>query len=172
MDVVERLGDGLVQQGAVRLDVADEHGDPIVVPGLAFIGAKDHWGSVGLVGLAPADDLPASQMTGVVDAFERLTHDLRQNARVLTIFTRYGAASVKLGAFGILCFVFERGCPASTAAFVKAQRRGKASKIEYVLCWSADVPAGRVHDHGMLPRGVFPKKKWVEGVLRDSATLR
>lgn len=164
MDGVDRLAGALKDREEVR-SLAELGVDAEALSGLDFVGAKNHWGSVGLVGLVRADGLEPAAVAARTDTFDQLTRSLHRYADVLHVFTLRGSASVKLGSFGVLCFVFERGCAKDMVEFVRAQRRGSAAKKEYTLTWSIDVPSGKVHDHGLFPRGVFPSKRWVASTI-------
>jgi hypothetical protein len=167
MDAVDRLSAALIADQDVRS--LDDFGvEPSARTGLDFVGTKDHWGSVGLVGLIRADGLDSTAIATRTDTFDVLTRSLHRYADVLTVYTLRGSASVKLGSFGVLCFVFEHGCAKDLVNVVRAQRRGSAAKKEYTLTWSIDVPSATVHDHGLFPRGVFPSKRWVASVVGDA----
>jgi hypothetical protein len=167
MDTVDRLA-GMLMTGEGVRSLADLGVGSDALSGLDFVGTKDHWGSVGLVGLVRADDLDAAAIAARTETFSDLTRSLHRYADVLTVYTLHGSASVKLGSFGVLCFVFEQGCPKELVDVVRRQRRGSATKKEYTLAWSVDVPAATVHDHGLFPRGVFPSKRWLESAVRDA----
>lgn len=171
MDATDLLERALIEAHGV-LSLSDLGVDSDALAGLDFVGAKDHWGSVALVGLVRADDLDDAAVTARTDTFDELTRSLHRYAAVLTVLTTKGSARVKLGSFGVLCFVFEDGCPKNMVDLVRRQRRGSAAKKEYTLTWSIDVPARVVHDHGLLPRGVFPAKRWVASILRDTTPGR
>src|SRR5438132_305380 len=109
VDTVDRLGDALVKDQAV-CPLADLGVEPAALSGLDFAGAKDHWGSVGLVGLVRADSLDAASIAGRTTTFDELTRSLHRYADLLTVYTLRGSGSVKLGSFGVLCFVFQQGC--------------------------------------------------------------
>lgn len=171
MDTVERLGTALVDDHAVR-PLATMGVDAEELAGMDFVAAKDHWGSVGLVGLVRADDLGPAEIEERVTTFDGLTRSLQDHAGVVRVYTGHGSTAVKLGSFGVICFVFERGCPEGVADMVRRQRRGSARAKQYTLAWSADVPTGRVRDHGFLPRGVFPSKRWVQSTIRGESGTR
>lgn len=169
MDTVDRLAGGLKDREEVH-SLAELGVDAEALSGLDFVGAKNHWGSVALVGLVRADGLEPAEIVTKTGTFDELTRSLHRYADVLDVFTMRGSASVKLGSFGVLCFVFEQGCTKDLVELVRAQRRGAAAKKEYTLTWSIDVRTGKVHDHGLFPRGVFPSKRWVASVITAYST--
>lgn len=164
MDTVDCLGNALVEdQGARPLETMGV--EPHDLDGLDFVAAKDHWGSVGLVGLVRADHLDQSEIEQRVTTFDHLTRSLQQHAGVVRIYAPHGTASVRLGSFGVICFVFEDACPKDLSDVIRRQRRTARRSKQYTLPWSADVPTGRVRDHGLFPRGVFPSKRWMESAM-------
>lgn len=169
MDAVDRLERALIAEHGV-CSVAELGVEADARAGLDFVGAKDHWGSVGLVGLVRADGLDVAAVSARTDTFDALTRSLHRYARLLTVYTSRGSGTVKLGSFGVLCFVFEQGCSKDLVEVVRRQRRGSAAKKEFTLAWSVDVPAATVHDHGLLPRGVFPPKRWLVATIRNLAS--
>lgn len=169
LDTVDRLAGALVADQGVR-GLRDLGVEPEALAGLDFAGTKDHWGSVGLIGLVRADGLDGASIAARATTFDELTRSLHRYADVLTVYTLRGSASVKLGSFGVACFVFEQGCSKEQVDVVRAQRRGSAASKEYTLTWSIDVPSAKVHDHGLFPRGVFPPKRWVASIVRDTSS--
>jgi len=80
---------------------------------------------------------------------------------------------------GLLCFLFEEGCPESMARFIRKQTRIShgASTGAVTVPWAIDLEHRRIHTHEnpvsifppviVVPQTVFPGLGWLESVLRD-----
>lgn len=136
-----------------------------VPAGLGFVGAKDHWGSVATCALAAADGLRPEGIARLAADFHALVQAQVAHAGSLAIVRPLGRpADVRLGSFGVLALVFERGCPPGALAAARAAKRvadGKAT----TLVWAVDAPLRKVHPHKGLPFGVVPKARDLEAAL-------
>ncbi|HEX8693649.1 MAG TPA: CHAT domain-containing protein [Longimicrobium sp.] len=80
---------------------------------------------------------------------------------------------------GLLAFVFEEGCPESTARFIRKQTRisHHASTGAVTVSWVIDLKHRRIHTHEnpvsifppviVVPQTVFPGLGWLESILGD-----
>ncbi len=164
MNTVERVGQALVQEKGFKPLAQLPLSDVTTVAPTAydFIGVRLYWGSITSIALIRADGLTQPQIQDACQRFVQVTQALTQHTGTMEISTKV----VKLGSFGIICFVFENGCPAELVRFVQEQKRGNFGTKEYTLSWVIDAQAGRVHTHRLFPLGVFPGKKYLEDVLR------
>jgi hypothetical protein len=171
MNAIERLSQALLQEKEFRpperLPVSDL--PSAAQPAFDFIAIRPYWGSITSIALVKGDSLSETQIKDYCDYFWSITATLSRYAGTLQISTAFKTAAVKLGSYGILCFVFEGGCGADLISFIQRQKRFRFASKEYSLFWVVDVPAGRVFTHRWLPLGVFPGRKYLEDVLAGRA---
>jgi hypothetical protein len=113
------------------------------------------------VGLLDADGLSTAAIEAHSDAFYQFTHSLLP----FTGSLRVGLATVKLGSFGLLVFVFRTGCTDEIVAAVRGGKRGSAFRKDYAVSWAIDIPAQQVHTHSGFPLTMFPGAKYFRSLL-------
>ncbi len=168
MNVIQTLAQALTQEKDFKPleQLALPDVSPLAGDAFDFVALRTYWGSVTSIAFARGDGLTEAQIKDKCERFFRITEAMTNHTGALQISTAFSTRAVKLASYGILCFVFEGGCPEDRVAFVQKQKRGNFSKKEYALFWVVDVKTGRVYSHRWLPFGVFPGRKYLESALR------
>lgn len=171
MNAIQTLSQALLQEKEFRppeeLPLSDL--PSAARPALDFIAIRPYWGSITSIALVKGDLLSETQIKDYCDYFWSITVALARYAGTLQISSAFNTTAVKLGSYGILCFVFENGCRPDLISFIQRQKRFRFASKEYSLFWVADVTSGRVFTHRWLPVGVFPGRKYLEEVLAGRA---
>lgn len=138
--------------------------------GFPLIGFHASAVSMDFVALVAADRLTESRIVALRDEFfDAVRHVSRE----------LGPKPRGRNPNGLLCFVFEEGCPEPMARFIRKQTRisHAASTGAVVVSWAIDLDRRRIHPHenpvSILPpvivasRTVFPGLGWLESTLRE-----
>jgi hypothetical protein len=129
---------------------------------LKFTGVGKTYGSMMSIGLVLADSITEEHIASLSETFFTFTHSLRKYAgRIPPII------GVKLGSFGLICFVFEREPDSSLIAFIQKQKHGSALSQDYCLSWVLDVNNARVYPHKGFPLRMLPGEDYFKGLLSE-----
>ncbi|HEV8360062.1 MAG TPA: hypothetical protein VGR28_06370 [Candidatus Thermoplasmatota archaeon] len=162
MPAPERLAAALRQDGFEPVPAEAQ----LPVPqGLAFLGVKDNWGSLVTCSLALADGLGSDGIAQLAARYHELIEAQLAHTGHLRVPAPGRAVDVRLGSFGVLCLVFERGCSAEQLAAAREAKRIAVKDKASTVVWAVDVPSRKVHRHKGLPLGVIPKPQVLEGAL-------
>ena len=132
---------------------------------LGYVGAKDHWGSVGTVALVRADGLPLEEVEARLEALHQLAEGLHPLAASLVYRPVAGApVEVPLGSYATLVAVFEGGATYSLVERLRALRRGGRGRV-LTTCWVVDAPLRKVWDNRGLPYGLPPGRALLRNAL-------
>jgi hypothetical protein len=138
--------------------------------GFPLIGFHTSAVAMDFVAFVAADRLTESRIVALRDEFFDVVRHVSRE---------FGLKPRGRNPNGLLCFVFEDGCPEPMARFIRKQTRisHAASTGAVVVSWAVDLRDRRIHTHenpvSILPpvivasRTVFPGLGWLESMLRD-----
>ena len=129
----------------------------VATPNVDFLGVREYWGSIMTVGVLRSDDLNQRVASEILESFYAYTSSLRPLAGKLS--------GTKLGAFGLLLLVFERGCPDEFRVDSKWRKRGSAWRKDYSLAWLIDIEEKSVQPHRGLPLTIFPGRSYLRSLI-------
>jgi hypothetical protein len=131
---------------------------------LKFTGIGKTYGSMLSVGLVLADSMTEGHIASLSETFFTFTHSLRKYAVRMPPIPLIG---VKLGSFGLICFVFERETDSSLVTFIQKQKHGSPWSQDYCLSWVLDVHKDRVYHHEGFPLKMPIGKDYFKGLLYE-----
>ncbi len=132
----------------------------------AFLGVRSYWGSLISLAVIRGEMVHEVDVPGQAETYYRFVQALQPFADSLQV--RHGglnAGQVKLGSFGLMCYVFESGCSDQMAETIRTCRHGSLKNKDYVRCWVLDGHARRVIAHRWVPFGMFPGKRYLRSLL-------
>lgn len=141
----------------------------------AFVGYRDTLALMELVALVIADGFTHEAIVARREAFFSITRTLPR---------RYGLRPGMRNPNGLLCFVFEHGCPEQLVAFIQKQTQIEhfASDGGLMVSWVLDLHAQQIHVHNnplswlppvyVIHETVFPGLKWLTQALKQWADER
>lgn len=113
-----------------------------------FIGLKETRLTLDLVAFTKADGLTGEQISNLCDKFFNITK--------IVSYDDFGLNPGPRNPNGLLCLVFEDGCPASILDFIKKQTRiNHWDRSAVVVSWAIDVTNKQIYTHDN-PVSIFP----------------
>ncbi len=135
-----------------------------------FIGLRETKLTLDLVSFTKADGLTREQISELCDRFFNITK--------IVSYDDFGLNTRLRNPNGLLCLVFEDGCPASLLNFIKKQTRiSHWGKSAVIVSWTIDVKNKQIYTHdnpvSLIPPVViaewltFPKLNYLKSFLNS-----